>query len=135
MGRVCSTTELPGLMAEKFNAQIHCLYPRRLGFWRIELHLERIHCAPTASGVTLGLNHWLEENLADLCLVAAGQLDVFWEFGLKPWDIAAGSLIATEAQATVTDTNGELLDLFGQDILATNGLVHERVIEEFSQLA
>ncbi|MBP6507593.1 MAG: hypothetical protein KA257_08505, partial [Opitutaceae bacterium] len=62
--RVCSTSELPGLMTEKFNAQIHCLYPRRLGFWRIELHLERIHCAPTASGVTLGLNHWLEENLA-----------------------------------------------------------------------
>lgn len=71
----------------------------------------------------------------DLCLVAAGQLDVFWEFGLKPWDIAAGSLIASEAGATVTDTNGELLDLFGQDILATNGLVHDEVIDEFSQLA
>lgn len=70
----------------------------------------------------------------DLCFIAAGQVDIFWEFGLKPWDIAAGSLIASEAGALVTDTNGEQLDLFGQDILATNGHVHQEVIREFEKI-
>ena len=58
-GRVCSTTELPGLMAEKFSARVFGIYPRRLGFWRVE-----IGCAPIAhdnssTGVTLALNRWL----------------------------------------------------------------------------
>jgi len=70
----------------------------------------------------------------DLAYVAAGRFDCFWEFDLEAWDIAAGALIVEEAGGHVTDTNGELLDLFGQDILATNGKVHNEVIKEFSEL-
>ncbi len=62
--RVCSTSELPGLMAEKFAAQVWTLHARRLGFWRVELHLEQIDCAPGTATVTLALNRWLERGLS-----------------------------------------------------------------------
>lgn len=61
--RVCSTTELPGLLATKFNAAVYVIYPRYLGFWRAELHVERIAHDDTAEGVTIALNRWLEEKL------------------------------------------------------------------------
>lgn len=67
----------------------------------------------------------------DLCYTAAGYFDGYWEFGLKPWDIAAGSLIVGEARGKVTDTKGNLLDLYGQDILAGNGKVHKEMIKIF----
>ena len=63
-GRVCSTSELPGLMVEKFSAQLVVLYPRRLGFWRIELDLETIAQDHTAAGATVALNRWLEARLS-----------------------------------------------------------------------
>ncbi|MBX3749565.1 MAG: hypothetical protein KF897_05715 [Opitutaceae bacterium] len=61
--RVCSTSELPGLMAEKFGAQVWTLHARRLGFWRVELEMERVDSPPSVAGVTLGLNRWLERTL------------------------------------------------------------------------
>ncbi len=63
-GRVCSTTELPGLMAEKFGARVFGIFPRRLGFWRIEISVTRIAGDNTSNGVTIGLNRWLETLLA-----------------------------------------------------------------------
>ena len=63
-GRVCSTTELPGLMAEKFNARVLALFPRRLGFWRIEVGVDEIAHDGTSNAVTLGLNRWLERTLS-----------------------------------------------------------------------
>lgn len=71
----------------------------------------------------------------DLCYIASGRFDAYWEFGLKPWDIAAGALIVEEAGGKITDTNGNLLDLFGKDILATNGKVHKEVVTTFKPLA
>lgn len=62
-GRVCSTSELPGLLAAKHAAEVHVLFPRRLGFWRIELTLDRLAADGTTTGVTLGLNRWLEQKL------------------------------------------------------------------------
>ena len=70
----------------------------------------------------------------DLAYLAAGKVDVFWEFGLKPWDIAAGALIVEEAGGLVSDTNGNLLDLFGSDILASNGKVHTETVKLMSKL-
>jgi len=61
----------------------------------------------------------------DLCYVAAGRLDGFWERGLHPWDIAAGALIVDEAGGLVTDFTGAPLDLAAGEILATNGRVHD----------
>ncbi|MFH1218407.1 MAG: inositol monophosphatase family protein [Candidatus Peregrinibacteria bacterium] len=70
----------------------------------------------------------------DLAYIACGRLDTFWEFGLKPWDIAAGALLVKEAGGKVTDTNGNLLDLFGQDILATNKILHPTIVNKFKDL-
>jgi len=61
----------------------------------------------------------------DLCYVAAGRFDGFWESGLHAWDIAAGKLIVEEAGGRVTDYRGEPAALDGAEILATNGLIHD----------
>ncbi|MEO6876330.1 MAG: glycosyltransferase family 9 protein [Opitutaceae bacterium] len=63
-GRVCSTSELPGLLVEKFSAQLVVQYPRRLGFWRVELCLDVIPQDETAAGATIAVNRWLEAKLA-----------------------------------------------------------------------
>ena len=61
----------------------------------------------------------------DLAYTAAGRLDGFWEMKLKPWDVAAGQLLVTEAGGQVSDFNGRPLDINGQECLASNGLIHE----------
>jgi len=63
----------------------------------------------------------------DLASVACGRLDGFWEFGLKPWDVAAGALLVTEAGGTVTNMDGTPLDIAGAQILATNKLIHREM--------
>lgn len=62
-GRVCSTSELPGLLAQKFDARVYAFFPERLGFWHVRLHAEPIVSDGTITGVTLGLNRWLETKL------------------------------------------------------------------------
>jgi lauroyl/myristoyl acyltransferase/ADP-heptose:LPS heptosyltransferase len=61
--RVCSTTELPALLATKFDADVYVIFPRYLGFWRVELHVERLTPDGSGESVTIGLNRWLEERL------------------------------------------------------------------------
>lgn len=63
----------------------------------------------------------------DLACVAAGRFDGFWEFGLKPWDTAAGVLLIEEAGGKVSDFAGEPYRLGGPMILATNGTIHEEM--------
>lgn len=70
----------------------------------------------------------------DLCYTACGRFDGFWEFGLKPWDIAAGSLIVKEAGGKITDTNGNIINLFGADILASNKKIHKEMVRNFKKL-
>lgn len=60
----------------------------------------------------------------DLCWVAAGRLDAYWEQGIKPWDTAAGALILEEAGGRVTGFDGAEYALDGPGIVASNGLVH-----------
>ena len=64
----------------------------------------------------------------DLCWVACGRFDGFWEFNLKPWDCAAGYLMVEEAGGRVTDFSGKEYDVFDKETLATNGLIHEDMI-------
>ena len=64
----------------------------------------------------------------DLCFVACGRFDGFWEQNLKPWDTAAGELIAREAGATVTDFSNKPFDIYKNEILATNGNVHKEML-------
>ena len=64
----------------------------------------------------------------DLCYVACGRLDGFWEMKLKPWDTCAGALIVREAGGTVTDFRGLAFDPHGVQTLATNGRIHEAMV-------
>lgn len=65
----------------------------------------------------------------DLCYVAAGKLDGFWEEGLKPWDTAAGFLIVREAGGKVTTMAGETFSPYLRTIVAANPFIHETMIE------
>jgi myo-inositol-1(or 4)-monophosphatase len=65
----------------------------------------------------------------DLALVAAGQLDGYWEYNLKPWDIAAGRLLVAEAGGAVTAVDGAPLDMLNPCPLATNGVLHAALLE------
>lgn len=65
----------------------------------------------------------------DLCFVASGRLDGFWELGLKPWDVAAGALIVREAGGKVTDFSGKELGMDVSQVLASNGNIHAQMME------
>jgi len=70
----------------------------------------------------------------DLAYVACGRLDFFWEFGLHPWDMAAGILLVREAGGVCSDMHGAPPDLRGPHILADNGLLHAEVLELFGEI-
>jgi myo-inositol-1(or 4)-monophosphatase len=70
---------------------------------------------------------------ADLCYLACGRVDAFFEYNLNPWDVAAGALIVTEAGGTVSDFKGYQNWLFGKEIVATNKHLQnsvEQIIQE-----
>jgi myo-inositol-1(or 4)-monophosphatase len=70
----------------------------------------------------------------DLCYVACGRLDGFWEFNLNPWDTAAGVLMVQEAGGRVTDFKGGPFQLDSRETLASNGLVHGALLGEIEQV-
>lgn len=66
----------------------------------------------------------------DLCMVACGKVEAYFEYALKPWDVAAGTLIVREAGGKVTDYLGKEENvLFGEQILASNGHLHTQMME------
>lgn len=71
----------------------------------------------------------------DLCYVANGTFDGFWEFGLYPWDIAAGALILTEAGGRITNTDGTPLQYDQKAMLATNTKIHAEAVKTMKRLA
>lgn len=70
----------------------------------------------------------------DLCFVAAGHFEGFWELKLNPWDKAAGSLIVVEAGGMVSDIHGRNFNLLGDDVFASNGLVHDEMLGIFAEI-
>jgi myo-inositol-1(or 4)-monophosphatase len=70
----------------------------------------------------------------DLCNVACGRFDGFWEFNLNPWDTAAGVLIVEEAGGKVSRFDGSPFELDSRETLASNGLVHEALLHEFQEI-
>jgi myo-inositol-1(or 4)-monophosphatase len=70
----------------------------------------------------------------DLCNVACGRYDGFWEFNLNPWDTAAGVLIVEEAGGTVTRFDGSPFELSSRETVASNGLIHDAVLREFGDI-
>ncbi|HRS53362.1 MAG TPA: inositol monophosphatase family protein [Bacteroidales bacterium] len=65
----------------------------------------------------------------DLCYVACGRFDIFFEEGLSPWDVAAGAFIVEQAAGKVTEYNGGNNFIFGNDILATNKVLHNEMLK------
>jgi myo-inositol-1(or 4)-monophosphatase len=71
----------------------------------------------------------------DLAYVAAGRFDGFWEFGLKPWDTAAGVVLVEEAEGIISDLEGQPYVPGGKTILASNGLIHEEMKQVAADIA
>lgn len=70
----------------------------------------------------------------DLCYVACGRMDAFWEFNLNPWDTAAGVLMVEEAGGRVTDFSGGPFQIDSRETLASNGVIHAELMNEFQQI-
>jgi len=65
----------------------------------------------------------------DLCYVACGRFDGFWEMDLNPWDTAAGSLIVSEAGGRLSDFKGRTFSHYKKEVCATNGKIHRQMLE------
>ncbi len=70
----------------------------------------------------------------DLCFVARGWCDGYWERRLAPWDIAAGALIVREAGGKVTNTTGGAFDAHSGEAVATNGAIHDGLVRELARV-
>ena len=80
--------------------------------------LERAHCVRRGGAAAL-----------DLCDVAAGRLDAYYEPGLQPWDVAGGAAILRAAGGQLSDFDGTPVDLFACRTLASNGLIHGELVD------
>lgn len=69
----------------------------------------------------------------DLCYVAAGRFDGFWEVKLNPWDMAAGSVIVREAGGRLTRFRGDELSIYGQELVASNGHIHQAMLRVLNE--
>lgn len=69
----------------------------------------------------------------DLCFVALGSLDGYWELDLEPWDMAAGALIVEEAGGQVSRADGGTFDLYSRSILASNRILHPMLVDELNR--
>lgn len=82
------------------------------------------NCLRVAQGISR-----LGSAALDLCYVACGRFEGFWEQHLHPWDTAAGTCIAGAAGAVITDFSSQPYPIGGKEILVTNGLIHKKMIE------
>jgi myo-inositol-1(or 4)-monophosphatase len=69
----------------------------------------------------------------DLCYVAAGRLDAYWEYKLHAWDVAAGFLIVEEAGGRVTDSQGGPAPRSGEDVVSSNGVLHDAILDQLAR--
>ncbi|HQP51888.1 MAG TPA: inositol monophosphatase family protein, partial [Syntrophorhabdaceae bacterium] len=65
----------------------------------------------------------------NLCYLACGRFDGFWELKLNPWDVAAGFLIVSESGGKITNFEGNPFDIYRDNIAASNGLIHKDMLE------
>jgi myo-inositol-1(or 4)-monophosphatase len=70
----------------------------------------------------------------DLCYVACGRFDAFWEFNLNPWDTAAGTLLVEEAGGKLSDFRGAPFEISSREVCASNGLLHPTLLKEFEAI-
>lgn len=70
----------------------------------------------------------------DLCYVACGRFDGYWEVSLNPWDMSAGALILNEAGGKLTRFSGDEFSIYKKQVLATNGKIHDEMIEVLKKI-
>jgi myo-inositol-1(or 4)-monophosphatase len=80
-----------------------------------------------------GVRRW-GSAATDLAFVACGRFEGFFEYSLSPWDVAAGSLIVTEAGGQVCDFKGKKDFLFGREIIATNPGIHKELLSRIQEV-
>jgi myo-inositol-1(or 4)-monophosphatase len=118
---VSKTAELKeSLLATGFPSQKRHKNPNIYFYHQITLHSHGVRRAGSAA--------------LDLCNVAAGRFDGFWEFNLNPWDTAAGVLIVEEAGGKVTRFDGSPFEISSRETVASNGLIHEALLREFEDI-
>jgi myo-inositol-1(or 4)-monophosphatase len=123
------------------NRRIHVSSARRLedslvctGFPSRKRHLNvNVHFYHQLGMATHGVRRSGSAAI-DLAYVACGRLEAFWEFGLNPWDMAAGRLLAEEAGGRVTDMHGRPHSFHSPHLLVSNGHVHEQMIAIFGEV-
>jgi len=108
------------LLATGFPSQKRHKNPNIYFYHQITLHTHGVRRAGSAA--------------LDLCNVAAGRFDGFWEFNLNPWDTAAGVLIVEEAGGKVTRFDGSPFELNSRETVASNGLLHQELLAEFKEI-
>jgi myo-inositol-1(or 4)-monophosphatase len=108
------------LLATGFPSQKRHKNPNIYFYHQITLHTHGVRRAGSAA--------------LDLCNVASGRFDGFWEFNLNPWDTAAGVLIVEEAGGTVTRFDGAPFELNSRETVASNGLIHDAMLLEFKEI-
>ena len=123
------------------NRRIHCSSARRIedallatGFPSRKRHQNvNVHFYYQMAMLSHGVRRAGSAAL-DLAYVACGRLDGFWEFGLNPWDMAAGILLVNEAGGRSSDMLGAPHRLASPHLLADNGQIHSETLELFSEI-
>jgi myo-inositol-1(or 4)-monophosphatase len=123
------------------NRRIHVSTAKRLedslvstGFPSRKRHLNvNIHFYHQMAMATHGVRRGGSAAI-DLAYVACGRLEAFWEFGLNPWDMAAGTLLVTEAGGRCTDMKGGPHSITGPHLLTDNGAIHQETVDLFSEI-
>ena len=105
---------------------IHALIATGFPYDRAEMP-EALELFGRLAATTRGMRR-LGSTALDLCYVASGRLDGYYERGIWPWDLAAGSVILKEAGGRLTNYRGDVLDLAGREIVASNGRLHPALI-------
>jgi myo-inositol-1(or 4)-monophosphatase len=123
-GRRITVSPAPGIEHALFSTG----FPSRKRHENINVHFFH-QVAMSTHGVRRG-----GSAAIDLAYVACGRQDGFWEFGLSPWDMAAGLLIVREAGGRTTDMKGGPVSLTGPHIAVTNGKVHDELLALFAEV-
>jgi myo-inositol-1(or 4)-monophosphatase len=108
------------LLATGFPSQKRHKNPNIFFYHQITLHTHGVRRAGSAA--------------LDLCNVACGRYDGFWEFNLNPWDTAAGVLIVEEAGGKVTRFDGSPFEINSRETVASNGVIHAAMLQEFEDI-
>ena len=117
----------------KTDKLIHTLLVTGFGYNHNSKWKKNMHLFKEFTDITQGVRR-LGAAAVDLCHAASGIVDGFWEFDLNPWDTAAGILIAKQAGAKISKMNGDEYSIYDDQILVTNGIIHDKMVETINKI-